>query len=111
MSLYTYRCQLVRVIDGDTVEVTIDLGFHLSLQRPVRLKGINAPETKGESKAAGEKAAAHLFALLVNRPGLTIQTFLDKEDKYGRVLGVFFDGDKNINAQMVMDGYAVPYMV
>lgn len=110
MTLHTYSCTVIRTIDGDTCEVAIDLGFHVTLRRLVRLRGINAPEVHGETKAAGERAAAHLFGLTVNKR-LTIQTYLDKNDKYGRVLGVLFDGTINLNDMMVKDGCAVPYMV
>ncbi len=110
MTLYTYRAEILRVVDGDTVEAEIDLGFHVTMRRMVRLRGINAPEVHGATKAEGERAAAHLFGLTVNKR-LTIQTHLDKDDKYGRVLGVLFDGTINLNDKMIADGCAVPYMV
>ncbi len=110
MSLYTYRATVVRVVDGDTCMLSIDLGFHVTIQRPARLRGINAPEKHGATKAEAEKAAAHLFGLTVAKR-LTIQTHLDKNDKYGRILVELFDGDTNINQKMIQDGNAVPFMV
>ncbi len=107
--VYTYRTTVKRVVDGDTVELTIDVGFQIRLDRMVRLRGINAPEVHGETKARGEQAAAYLFGLTVGRP-LVVQTILDRDDKYGRILGVLYDGETNVNARMVADGHAVPYL-
>ena len=105
--MYTYFCKVDRVIDGDTVVVTIDLGLHVKVTKTVRLLGINAPEmydTKGPS------AKDHLIALLdTGLMPIVIQTHLDRDDKYGRLLGTFYIGTvagKNINKQMIDDGFA-----
>ena len=100
--MYEYKFKFSRVIDGDTVDGVIDVGFGISLKERIRLIGINAPETRLQTsikdikeryaeKERGLKAKARLKALLKEgsqQPeGLYIKTFLDKKGKYGRVLG------------------------
>lgn len=63
---YTYYARLKRVIDGDTCEFDIDLGFHVHFIATVRLKGFNAPELKGQHREAAESAKAELEQLLAN---------------------------------------------
>ena len=110
--MYEYRCTILRVIDRDTVEVQIDLGFDLSFKSPVRLKGLNAPEATGETKAAGLTAKSYLSGLLPIAGQITIHTDYRRErDKYGRVLGTFWVNGININQAMIDAGHAVPYMV
>lgn len=104
--MYEYACRVVRVLDGDTVEVQIDLGFRLTYATKVRLAGIAAPELKtGEP---GAKSKAMLTDLLLDKPGVTVITIKGKEfEKYGRVLGTFMVGGVNANVWMVAGGYAV----
>lgn len=119
---YAYRAIVRRVIDGDTVEADIDCGFHLVLKRrAIRLLGINAPEMHGDSAQRGESARRYLIELLgkygvVDEDGweLTVATKLDRDDKYGRVLGTLFGRNRagfnepvNLNERMLSDGYAV----
>ena len=100
--MYEYKFKFLRVVDGDTVDGVIDLGFNVSLRERVRLYGINAPETRLQrsikdvkerqaEKERGLKAKARLKELLTEAEkqpeGLYIETFLDKKGKYGRVLG------------------------
>lgn len=100
--MYKYKFTFTRVIDGDTVDGILDLGFGISLKERIRLYGINAPETrlqrsiKDEKKRIAEKekglkAKARVKELLIygsKQPeGLFIETFLDKKGKYGRILG------------------------
>jgi micrococcal nuclease len=108
--MYEYRCTLNRVIDGDTVDLTIDLGFYIFRRERIRLLGINTPELTGPTAAQGARAAAVLFDMLKGQP-LTIQTKKDKTDKYGRMLGTLWAGSRNCNQALVEGGYAVPYMV
>ena len=88
--LYTYKVnQVLRVIDGDTMVVSIDLGFNLTLTQTIRVKGINAPEartTNLEEKARGLAAKAFAETWLQGKR-LLIKT--TKDDKYGRMLGDF----------------------
>jgi micrococcal nuclease len=106
--MYDYGCTVTRVIDGDTVEAEVDLGFHLQQRMTIRLLGINAPEMTGPTKEQGQAAKTHLAALMGSKR-LTLHTLLDKTEKYGRVLGTFYDGLTDLNQQMVADGFAVPY--
>jgi micrococcal nuclease len=100
--MYQYRFNFTKVIDGDTVDGIIDLGFGISLKERVRLHGIDAPEIRLQrsiknmedrvaEKEKGLKAKSRLKELLTfgsKQPeGLIIETFLDKKGKYGRVLG------------------------
>jgi len=100
--MYEYKFKFCRVIDGDTVDGVIDLGFGVSLKERVRLYGINAPEIRLQKsiknledrkleKERGLKAKKRLTELLkhgaAQPEGLYINTFLDKKGKYGRVLG------------------------
>lgn len=100
--MYQYNFTFTRVIDGDTVDGTIDLGFGILLKERIRLFGIDAPEVRlqrsikdpekrREEKQKGLLAKKRLNELLIHgakQPGgLLIETFLDKKGKYGRVLG------------------------
>lgn len=125
-SLYFYRCNLVRVVDGDTVRVDIDLGCDVWLRNEsIRLYGINAPELRRHDPA-GEHAKDYLSGLLSLAPTrltqakanpkknpkkigggqLYIETHKDRRGKYGRYLGTFFLDGVNINQAMVDAGYA-----
>lgn len=101
---YTYKALLVRVIDGDSIEVDVDLGFKITARMPVRFAHINAPEL---NQPGGKEAKLHLTALLESLD-LRIITYKPK-DKYGRWLAVVYVGDMNINRQMVEDGHATAY--
>lgn len=98
--MYEYKFKPLRVIDGDTVEILIDLGCHVSRTEIVRLYGINAKELN--SKVAEERQQANAvkaaLAEALNTPGLwTVRTLKDKDDKYGRLLAIFMRDGININ--------------
>jgi micrococcal nuclease len=99
------RCSLNRVIDGDTIEVRIDLGWGITLEKQIiRLAGINAPELPTPE---GVKSTNMLGTYLgAGTQSLTIDTIKDKREKYGRMLGIIYVGNININEQMVATGYA-----
>lgn len=108
MNLYTYQASVFRIVDGDTIEMEIDLGFRLNMRCNVRLANINAPEL-----STPEGKAARLFLaeyIPVHTRGVLTSHSLDK---YGRVLGDFLpDGSQHTVSQiMVSTGHAVPYMV
>jgi len=108
-----HRCTVVKVIDGDTVDFNVDLGFHIYRTMRFRLYGIDAPEMKGESYQLGTLAKFHLIKLLDERPKWTISTFKDETDKYGRYLCEILLGDTyepeapSINKLMVEQGFAI----
>jgi micrococcal nuclease len=102
--MYTYAAKLVRVLDGDTVEANIDLGFDIHYVAKIRLSGINAPEMKTPQ---GQPAKEHLANLLTNQD-FVVTTKINKEfEKYGRVLGEITINGVSINQQMITEGFAV----
>lgn len=108
--LYWYRALVTNVVDGDTIDVTIDLGLRVSInQRRIRLYGINAPELKGETLSKGQQSKAWLIKAILAKQ-VTIRTIKDGDDKYGRLLGDVWFGEMNINRRMVELGLAVEYM-
>jgi micrococcal nuclease len=113
--MYQYKIKKIkRIIDGDTVDVDIDLGFGITLSQRVRLKGINAAETRTldiEEKERGLAAKEWLKKELAKEGEWIIET--TKEDKYGRILGtLYFVGDPvTVNERMINEGVAVPFMV
>ena len=111
--MYQYKVKKInRIIDGDTVDLDIDLGFGVTLSHRVRLKDLNAAETKTldlEEKAKGLVAKEWLKKELSREGEWIIETV--KEDKYGRILGtLYFVGDPvTVNERMLNEGIAKPY--
>jgi endonuclease YncB( thermonuclease family) len=107
---YTYAATLVRVIDGDTVELSIDAGFRIAVRTIVRLLGINAPEVEGPQKTQGDQAAHFLMAYLPPGMSLTVTTHQDANDKYGRLLAdLWLPDGRHVNQIMLDSGHAAPY--
>jgi micrococcal nuclease len=115
--LYHYRAIVQRVVDGDTIFVEIDWGNnHWDKNLKIRMLGINCPETKGATKAAGLQAKAFTESLLKSGQEVIIRTIKDEkaEDDFGRLLGEIFllDGnDTSVNQALLESGNAVPFMV
>ena len=89
---YVYAARCVQVIDGDTLDLDIDLGFHVTLRQRVRLRGIDTPELRGKDK---DRAVAARTEVTIWTDGveLLIRTELDEADKYGRLLAeIWVDG-------------------
>ena len=111
--MYQYKIKKInRVIDGDTVDVDIDLGFSITITHRVRLKDIDAAETRTkdlEEKAEGIKARLWLEKELSREGEWIIDTY--KEDKYGRILGtLYLVGDPvTVNERMLNEEIAKPY--
>ncbi len=98
---YVYRAELVRVIDGDTVVMHIDLGFGVWMHnQSLRLLDVEAPEVRGPEKEDGLRWAAKLRALLADRSEIVVQTVKDKKEKYGRYLAVVWADGLNLNEEM-----------
>ena len=119
-SCYNFRVvKIDRVVDGDTIDVTIDLGFDLYKKERVRIAGVDTPEKRTrdlQEKALGIDATNWLKEQLENtiegNDELTIRTELKGGvGKYGRLLGWLYIGDnkKSINEQMISQGYAWAY--
>lgn len=104
--MYEYRAKVVRVVDGDTVDVAIDLGFHFTFETKIRLYGINAPELKEE---AGKTSRDYLFSRIYGKT-VTIKTQKDRTEKYGRYLGTIILDGENINEDLITKGFAKKYM-
>jgi len=111
--MYEYACKVERVVDGDTVDVVLDLGFDILYKCRVRLYGIDTPESRTrnkDEKARGKMAGAFLKEAIDNGNKVVIQTKLkDSRGKVGRVLGdVVVDGI-NINQSMIDNYHAAAY--
>jgi micrococcal nuclease len=112
--MYQYKIKkITKVIDGDTVDLDIDLGFGITISHRVRLKGINTPETKTldlEEKNKGIQARLWLEKELSRSGEWIIET--TKEDKYGRMLGtLYLVGDPvTVNERMLNEGIVKPFM-
>jgi len=114
--LYWYKATCVRVVDGDTLDLEIDLGLNIFSRQRVRLYGIDTPETYGVKKGseeyeAGKKAAARVSEYIYNAD-LWIKTIEDKTGKYGRYLAEIYkiDAEGNLfclNDILVNEGLAV----
>jgi micrococcal nuclease len=115
--MYEYRVKKVlKVVDGDTIDVDIDLGFDISFTSRVRLAGIDTPEsrtTDKEEKVLGLEVKDRLKTLISTANTVVIRTEKpDSSEKYGRILGwLFLDGaEKSVNEALIADGYAWGYM-
>lgn len=115
--MYEYRVkQVTKIVDGDTVDVDIDLGFSISYSQRLRLAGIDTPESRTKDKfekTLGLESKEYLKTNLKDAKDIVVKTELpDSSEKYGRILGwVYINGNsKSINEQMIEDGYAWSYM-
>jgi micrococcal nuclease len=115
--MYEYYVRKVEnVVDGDTIDVLIDLGFDILFQSRVRLAGIDTPESRTKDlaeKALGLESKEYLKKYLKDAKSVVIKTEkMDSSEKYGRILGwVYVNGDtESINDKMINDGYAWGYM-
>ena len=111
--MYEYKCKIVKVIDGDTVDVDIDLGFGVWLHKErIRLYGIDTPESRTrdlDEKARGKMAAKFLKDHIKKAKLVKVKTKLDKKGKFGRVLGSIIADDTDLNEQMIKKYLAVAY--
>jgi len=115
--MYEYFVKEVKnVVDGDTIDVIIDLGFDILFASRVRLAGIDTPEsrtTDKAEKALGIEAKEYLKKHLKDAKSVVIRTEkMDSSEKYGRILGwVYVNGEsESINNKMINDGYAWGYL-
>jgi micrococcal nuclease len=115
--MYEYRVkQVLKVVDGDTIDVDIDLGFNISYTQRVRLAGIDTPESRTKDlteKALGLESKKYLETLLKSAKLIVIKTEKpDSTEKYGRILGWLFidESTESVNASLVAGGYAWDYL-
>jgi micrococcal nuclease len=113
---YIYRIKSVlKVVDGDTIDASIDLGFDISLSKRIRLAGIDTPESRTrdlEEKALGLESKEWLKKALEGAKDILIKTELPgSTEKYGRIIGhLFINGQEtSLNNQMIAEGYALEY--
>ena len=113
---YIYRIkQILRVIDGDTIDADIDLGFDISFSKRIRLAGVDTPESRtsdANEKKYGLESKEWLKHKVENAKNILIKTELpDSTEKYGRIIGHLFinDQETSLNNQMVTEGYAWEY--
>jgi micrococcal nuclease len=115
--MFEYRIkQVSKVVDGDTIDVDIDLGFNISYSQRLRLAGIDTPESRTKDKlekTLGVESKEYLKSKFKDAIDIVVKTEKpDSSEKYGRILGwVYIDGNtKSVNEQMIEDGYAWSYM-
>ena len=112
---YHYRCRLGTPIDGDTVELDVDLGFHVQITTRVRLHGIDTPELHGET--IEERRMAQDALALVSRwcqaraDRIILRTVKDRRDKFGRLLATLIDQEtgETLQQALIKAKLAVPY--
>mgnify|MGYP003141144825 FL=1 len=117
--MYTYKAKLDRVIDGDTIDVKIDLGFDISVKKRVRFTGINTPESRTrdlEEKKLGLAAKDRVKSILAENDSFIVES--KEVGKFGRVLGEIFintvdsvesEEEISLNELLKTEGHAVEY--
>jgi micrococcal nuclease len=111
---YIYRVkQVLKVVDGDTIDADIDLGFDISLTKRVRLSGVDTPESRTtdlKEKVLGLEVKEWLKKKLDGKKNILIKTELpDSTEKYGRILGRLYVDDVCLNDSMIAEGFAWSY--
>jgi micrococcal nuclease len=115
--MYNYKATLMRVVDGDTIDAEIDLGFKIFIKERIRLMGIDTPESRTRNlaeKSWGKAASARLSQLLAEANGeFTLVTKKQKKGKFGRILGTLSistqDGIVDANQVLIDEQLAIPY--
>jgi micrococcal nuclease len=110
--MFEYRCKILRILDGDTVDVDLDLGFKVVLSKErVRIAGIDTPESRTrdlEEKKFGLASKERLKQLL-GKTAVVRTMKPDSKEKFGRILGDFIVDGKSVSEILIEEGYAVPY--
>lgn len=115
--LYTYKAQVLHVVDGDTVDLHVSLGFEMYHKARFRLLGVNTPESYGKDACeAGRAAKQFMIDHLPIGTTVVVATKKDKREKYGRMLCEMWlhdafgkDGSKSVNQTLIDAGHAKPY--
>jgi micrococcal nuclease len=116
--MYKYKCKVLKVIDGDTVDVDIDLGFGIWLKNErVRLKGIDTPESRTRDlveKKFGLAAKTRLKQMIGKGEKVILKTYADKDGqdmkgKFGRILGDFTYKETTVVNKLIEEGHGVAY--
>ena len=110
--MYEYNCLIARVVDGDTVDVKIDLGFEVWVNQRVRLAGVDTPESRTRDlreKKYGKLATVRVKELMPVRSKQIIRTRKDGRGKFGRVLADFMDEGDSLCDHLIRERLAVVY--
>ena len=113
--MYEYKVKITRVVDGDTVDAEIDLGFDTFIKDRIRLMGLDTPESRTRNKkekALGLAAKAYLKELLKENKGdIILRTSKEGKGKFGRILGtlLIYDGKTSVNQVLIDEGHARNY--
>lgn len=111
--MYEYNATIIRVVDGDTVEAALDLGFSMSFHNNFRLFGVDTPELHSSDPAVRELAKRAKDRLIQLIEGKTVLVRTHKPDKYGRWLVEIKTPDitlGTVNSQLIAEGFAKPYL-
>lgn len=112
---FCYGAKIEQVIDGDTIDLVVDLGFNIHHKIRVRLHGVDTPESRTVNKAekeAGLRAKEFVKTWAESYPSVLIETVKDKNEKFGRVLAkIYSDEQKTVclNEKLISDGFAKAY--
>lgn len=100
--------EVVKIYDGDTITVILDLGMKMYVEKVIRLYGIDTPEIRGEEREDGLISRAWLVEKIEGATNVYIRTFKDKSGKYGRLIGSVYidDESRSLNDQLVAEGLA-----
>jgi len=113
ITIYEYWAKVMRVIDGDTLECQIELGFDVRITKRFRLIGVNTPETHGVKKTSeefrrGTKSKEFVERFIEDDPWVELEVYCAVKEKYGRWLCQVFQNGVSLNAQLLVEGLASP---
>jgi micrococcal nuclease len=110
MELYWYKAKCLKIVDGDTIDILLDLGLNIFKKERVRLFGIDTPETFGVKKGSEEylkgMESKNFVEDFIKGQDLVVQTIKDKTGKYGRLLVKIYIDDVCLNEELVKNGLA-----
>ena len=112
---YTYRVlEITKVVDADTIDVVLDLGLHVRVHRRLRFMGIDTWEVRGSEREQGLIAKERLEEMLANEEDVYVQTVMDSEGKYGRLLAWLWTEQSHdvltcLNEQLLAEGHGTEY--
>jgi micrococcal nuclease len=108
--MYQYKAKVIDVYDGDTITAMVDLGFYHYQQMKFRLYGINTPEIRGEDRDRGIAVRDIVRGMILDKE-VIINSYKDKQEKYGRYLANILIDDLDLNQWLVQNGHAEEYML
>tara|TARA_R100000935_G_scaffold58186_2_gene94250 strand:+ start:1128 stop:1454 length:327 start_codon:yes stop_codon:yes gene_type:complete len=108
--MYQYKAKIISVYDGDIVTAMVDLGFYHFQQMKFRLYGIDTPELRGEEREEGLKVRDIVREMILDKD-VIINSYKDKQEKYGRYLANIIIDDIDLNVWLVENGHAKEYLL